>query len=109
MAVVSVFALQYCHTNKKIASAMPVKHSMTYITDVKPLLQTNCTPCHFPPKGFKKPLDTYSAASAAIDDMIARIKLNPTDRGFMPFKHPKLSESVIHVFEQWKADGLLEK
>jgi len=27
----------------------------------------------------------------------------------MPFKHPKLSDSTINVFAEWKKDGLLEK
>jgi hypothetical protein len=41
--------------------------------------------------------------------MLTRINLNPGDRGFMPFKHPKLSDNTINVFAQWKKDGLLEK
>ena len=41
--------------------------------------------------------------------MIRRIELNPTDKGFMPFrKTEKLSDSTIAVFKQWKADGMLE-
>jgi hypothetical protein len=75
----------------------------------KPLIVANCSPCHIPPKGFKKALDTYDAAKTNIDDMLTRINLNPGDRGFMPFKHPKLSDSTINVFAQWKKDGLLEK
>ena len=82
---------------------------MTYAANVQPLLVANCSPCHFPPKGNKKPLDTYEAVSKNIDDMISRVSRNPGDKGFMPFKHPKLSDSTINVLVQWKTDGLLEK
>ena len=40
--------------------------------------------------------------------MPARIKLNPGDKGFMPFKHAKLSEAEITVFEKWVKEGLTE-
>ena len=82
---------------------------VTYAGSIQTLLVNNCSPCHFPPRGNKKPLDTYAAASANIDDVIKRISLNPTDRGFMPFKHSKLPDSTIQAFVQWKKDGLLEK
>jgi hypothetical protein len=54
-------------------------------------------------------LHTYATAKTNIDEMITRIQLNPGDKGFMPFKHPKLPDSTIQVFVKWKADGLLEK
>jgi hypothetical protein len=45
-----------------------------------------------------------------IDEIIRRIELNPTDKGFMPFKKTaKLNDSTINVFKKWKADGMLEK
>ena len=98
---------QFCSTTKQ-ASKAPEKQ-VTYTADVQPLIQNNCSPCHIPPKGNKEALNTYETAKANIDESIKRIQLNPTDRGFMPFKHPKLSDSTINVFVKWKADGLLEK
>ncbi|MES1218310.1 MAG: hypothetical protein ABUT20_22580, partial [Bacteroidota bacterium] len=69
-----------------------------------------CSPCHIPAKGGnKKPYDNYANVSKDIDAMIQRIQLNPTDKGFMPFKGKKLSDSTIAIFQKWKADGLLEK
>jgi hypothetical protein len=41
--------------------------------------------------------------------MIARIQRQPDEKGFMPFKHQKLSDSTIMVFVNWKKDGLLEQ
>jgi len=100
---------QYCTSSKKSVSTTPAVASVTYVGNIQPAIIANCSPCHIPPKGFKKALDTYDAAKANVDDMITRIKLNPGDKGFMPFKHPKLSDSVINVFVQWKAGGLAEK
>jgi hypothetical protein len=97
--------LQFCSSSKNAAKK---HHQFTYTADIQPLLVANCSPCHFPPKGNKKPLDTYAAATANIDDVIARIQKNPGDKGFMPFKHPKLSDSTINAFVQWKTDGLRE-
>jgi hypothetical protein len=46
----------------------------------------NCTPVIFHQKGNKKPYDNYANVKADIDEMLRRIQLNPTDKGFMPFK-----------------------
>ena len=47
--------------------------------------------------------------SALLLYFLKSIQLNPGEKGFMPFKHPKLSDSTINVFVKWKEDGLLEK
>ncbi len=115
--LIAAIALQFCTSPKKTQVApvtptvpvAPVVVKVNYETDVKSLLVTKCTPCHFPPDGRKEPLNSYASATKNIDDIIARIKQEPGTHGFMPARKPKLSDSVIHVFEQWKADGLLEK
>src|SRR5437868_10986189 len=104
--ILATCALQFCHTAKKAAAAhIPV----TYAADIQPIISSNCSPCHIPPRGNKLALNTYDAAKMHIDDIYQRINMNPGDKGFMPFKHPKLSDSLIHVFAQWRTDGLLEK
>jgi len=106
LAIIAL-TVSYCNASKKAAKA-PVK--MTFNTNVKTAVETYCSPCHIPSKGGNKgALDTYADMSKHIDDVIRRIQLNPTDRGFMPFKKPKLSDSAINVFKQWKTDGMLEK
>jgi uncharacterized membrane protein len=108
LIMTSIF-FSYCHSSKK-AMANKVAPKLNYETNVQMLVATKCTPCHFPAKGGnKKPLDTYAAVQENIDDILRRIQLNPTDRGFMPFKNAKLSDSAIAVFTQWKADGMLQK
>lgn len=105
---IAIFIFSNCHGPKKLAVVPPPK--MTYATNIDTLIAANCTPCHIPAKGGnKKPLDTYIAVQTNIDEMIRRIELNPGDKGFMPFKHGKLSDSTIAIFRQWKTDGMLEK
>lgn len=108
--LVSSILLYNCHSSKKImAATQPAAPKITYAANIQDLVATNCSPCHIPAKGgFKKPLDTYAAASANIDEMLSRIQLNPDDKGFMPFKHAKLSDSTIALFKAWKANGVSE-
>jgi hypothetical protein len=104
----TVFLISNCHTAKKASTStttttMP---TITYEANMQSLVSTTCSPCHFPAKGGnKKAFDSYDALKANIDSMIARIELNPGDKGFMPFKRPKLSDSTINVFKQWRDQG----
>lgn len=104
IAVGTVF--QFCSSARQ--AQKPVE-KVTYTANVQTLIQNHCSPCHIPPKGNKEALHTYETAKANIDESIKRIQLNPGEKGFMPFKHPKLSDSTINVFVKWKEDGLLEK
>ncbi len=101
--------LVYCSSTKKAAAPAPAVHLLSYETDVKSLIESKCTPCHLPAKGGNKaPFDTYERTKDFIDPILTRIQLNPGEKGFMPMKHPKLSDSAINVFKQWKTDGLLK-
>ena len=99
---------QFCSSTKKSGNAVIILKT-TYTADVQAIIIANCSPCHIPPKGFKKALDTYDAAKSNIDEMISRIQKQPDEKGFMPFKHDKLADSTIMVFVNWKNDGHLEK
>lgn len=96
-----------CNSAKKAAATPPA--ALTYETNVKTVIMSNCAPCHVPSKGGKvKSYESFANTKADIDDILRRIQLNPDQKGFMPFKHPKLSDSTIAIFKQWKADGMLE-
>jgi hypothetical protein len=101
-----IVLFQYCSPSKK-AQKEPVK--TTFESNVLPVISSNCSPCHVPPNGKSGILATYDAAKSHIDEIITRIQKNPGEKGFMPFKHNKLSDSTIQVFVQWKSDGLIEK
>ncbi|MEO7291940.1 MAG: hypothetical protein ABIW34_02470 [Ginsengibacter sp.] len=98
-------ALQFCSSSKNATKDIPM---ISYTTNVQPLILANCSPCHIPPKGRIKALDTYASAMSNIDSIITRVNKNPNEKGFMPFKHPKLADSTINVLVQWKKDGLRE-
>jgi hypothetical protein len=105
--VLAVIVFAAC--NKKASPAKTVA-ATTFNTDVHQLITAKCSPCHIPSKGGRKAdLDNYGGAFKYATDMVRRIELNPTDRGFMPFKNPKLSPEEIAVFKKWVADGAPEK
>ena len=113
----AVIVLSNCHTQKKSTTSTtttptntaPSTAKVAYAANVKSVVETNCSPCHFPAKGGnKKPLDSYDNLKGSIDDVIRRVQLNPTDMGFMPFKHSKLSDSTIAILTQWRDAGMPE-
>jgi hypothetical protein len=105
--VLAVLILANCNPSKKVAATPPPK--INYENNVKAVVMANCTPCHIPANGGnKRPYDNVANLKSDIDEIIHRISLQPNERGFMPFKHARLSDSTINVFKQWKADGLLE-
>jgi hypothetical protein len=107
LITITVFAA--C-SKKNNASKVPKVIPTTYTTDVLPLIQAKCTPCHLPSKGgFKANFENYEGAKKYGTYMLARVQLNPGDRGFMPFKHEKLSAEEIVVLKKWVDQGLLEK
>lgn len=80
--------------------------TVTYAGNVKALVQSKCTPCHIPADGGRKAsLDNYDAVKNAIADIILRVELAPTERGFMPFKRPALSTEEINLLKAWKDGG----
>jgi hypothetical protein len=105
-AVLFALAFQFCsggNTAQKTA-----RSKVTYDGSIKPLMQSNCTPCHFPPDGNKKAYNNYTAVKSDIEEILSRIQKNPGEKGFMPSRHVKLSDSTITVFKQWKTNGLTE-
>ena len=96
-------------SKKSNAGKSKVKYT-TYTTDVMPLIQAKCTPCHLPSAGGNKAnFEGYETAKKFSAEMLDRIVLQPGQRGFMPMKHEKLAEAEIAVFKKWVNDGLLEK
>lgn len=82
---------------KKLAAQVAL-----YETSVKPLIAAKCAPCHFPAEGGKKKaLDNYDSVKVAAVDIVHRVELNPGEKGYMPFKKPKLSAEEIAVFKKW--------
>ena len=101
LSICALAVLQNCNSSKKATKKATV---VSFDKDVMPIMQARCTPCHFPPDGRKKPLNTYDAVKTNIDDIISRVKLPSTDKRFMPWqgKKPALSDSMINVLVEWQ-------
>jgi mono/diheme cytochrome c family protein len=110
----SAAVLLNCNPAKKVAATQTeptaeVKPKFSYTSGFKEVLAANCAPCHFPDKGGnKKAYDNYANVKADIAEMIRRIELKPEEKGFMPFKRPKLSDSTIALFKLWREGGMTE-
>ncbi len=91
--------------------ASPAKNKLTtYTTDIAPLMQAKCSPCHLPSKGGNKDnFENYENAKKHGAEMLERVIKNPGERGFMPKMNPKLSEEEISVIRKWIDDGMQEK
>lgn len=100
---------EFCTSSKKATKTPPPPPKMTYQTNVQSIVMASCSPCHTGANARQKSLNTYDQVKANIDDIITRIQRNPNDRGFMPKNHPKLPDSTIQVFVQWKNNGLAER
>jgi uncharacterized membrane protein len=109
MAVLAV-GLSFCSSSKKAAkTAAAAPPKATYAATVAPVIAASCSPCHIAGKGNKKPFDNYANVKTDIDEILRRVNLNPTDKGFMPFKKTsKLAADTIAVFQKFKDDGALE-
>jgi hypothetical protein len=103
----TVVVFEFCNSSKKAQKTLK-SPEITYASNVQNIVATNCSPCHVGEGARQKRLDSYDAMKSNIDDIIRRVQLNPTDRGFMPFRHPKLPDSTIQVFVNWKNSGLTQ-
>jgi hypothetical protein len=99
--------LSFCTSSKKAQTANTAS-KVTYVANVQPIISGNCSPCHIPPQGNKKAYNSYVAVKSDIDEILSRIQKNPGEKGFMPMRHPKLSDSTILVLMNWKKGGMLE-
>jgi hypothetical protein len=109
VAVIFLFVIfQNCKSSKTSGFQAPT--ALSYHKDIVPMLQTSCTPCHFPPEGRKEPLNNYETVKNNISAVIERVKLSKDDPKFMPFKSkkPVLNDSLIAVLETWQKQNMPE-
>jgi mono/diheme cytochrome c family protein len=112
LLIVTAGLVQNC-SHPKTATQQPAPivtaaTGITYKGNIEPLMVANCSPCHMPPKGNKRPYNSYTAVKNDVDEILERIQKNPGERGFMPARHANLSDSTIQLVLQWKAAGLPE-
>ena len=81
---------------------------ITYNAHIKPLITVSCAPCHLASGYNPVKLDQYTVAKSKINNILDRVKREPTAAGFMPNGGTKLSADKIALLEKWFDDGLLE-
>lgn len=101
----------YCGGSKKAQASVaqvPVA-KVNFEDSLKPVIVAACSPCHTPGRGQLPSYLTAATTQKDIDDILQRIQLQPTERGFMPLKGHRLSDTAINLFKSWKADGFVVK
>ena len=76
LLLITVFLFQFCSSSKKAASP-----NVNYQTNIQPIIQSSCAPCHIAGKGNKKSLDNYLAARDNVEDILIRIQKLPRTKG----------------------------
>lgn len=85
---------------------------VTYESDVKSIIDTNCIACHNdPPVNFAPmPLLNFTQVKEAVDNRGLLDRVSSEDISFlMPAGGPRLPQATIDVILQWNTDGLLEQ
>jgi hypothetical protein len=83
----------------------------TYEKDVKPVLVTNCAPCHLAGSAVNSnKWDDYTQAKNKVLNILDRTQRVPGTQGFMPRNRTvAIPSSEIDKIKRWQVDGLLER
>jgi len=95
-------------TYEEISDNTPITETVSYKTDIQPIIEANCISCHSAvgPASYK-PFTNYNQVKTEIDNILDRIQRPNGDPQKMP-QGGSLSANQINIFKKWKADGLLE-
>ncbi|MFL9829801.1 hypothetical protein ABS764_02960 [Flavobacterium sp. ST-87] len=99
-----------CSSVRKNNSGYVDIKKISYSSDIKPLIENSCTPCHIPPQGKKEAFDSYEHVKENIDAIISRVRLPQDDRKFMPpvNKKPPLTDAQVAVLIEWQQQNMPE-
>ncbi|MDU8886429.1 hypothetical protein RXV94_09680 [Yeosuana sp. MJ-SS3] len=116
-SIITIFSIISCtnHSENDLLEPVPPDPDpelVTYIDDVKVIIDNNCIFCHNNPpvNGAPNSLTTYDKVKSAVENsnLINRISAQPGEAGFMPFGGTRLPQNLIDKIVQWETDGLLE-
>lgn len=91
---------------------IPIPEEVTFIADIKPIIDNNCIRCHANPplNGAPMPLITYENVKDAVENRNLIGRISSEDLAFMmPFGGPRLPQDLIDLIIQWNEDGLLNE
>ena len=112
LVILICFTIFRCANDSEddLIDVTPLPDLVTYVHDVKSIIDSNCISCHSDPPEAGVPISlvTYEQVEHAIinHNLIGRI--TGTSGPLMPQGGPKLPQNLIDIIIQWQADGLLE-
>ncbi|MEZ4796204.1 MAG: hypothetical protein R2785_03440 [Flavobacteriaceae bacterium] len=99
-------------SEEDLIESTPLEDVVTYVDDVKSIMDNNCIFCHSnpPENGAPMPLLTYEQVKEAVENRDLINRISTEDLAFvMPFGGPRLPQNLIDVVIKWQTDGLLEE
>ncbi len=105
---VAFLSVKSCNEKEKPQVISPAD-KVTYERDIKQILATSCTPCHFPGGISPYKLENYEAVKYKISIIIDRVNKDHGAKKFMPKDGTKLSPETIAILRKWISDGTLER
>ena len=111
LALLILLSCTHASENDLIEDTVP-NISITYNTDIKPIIDNNCITCHNNPpiNGAPMPLLTYNQVKEAVENRNLINRISTNDLGFvMPLGGPRLPQNLIDLVLQWETDGLAEE
>ena len=112
LIAITLFSLFSCSNDSESDLTIPTPILVKYTSDVRPIIQANCIPCHTDPpvNGAPMRLTTYDDVKYAINNrgLLDRISRPQGAPGMMPNGGTRLPQSSIDLITKWKTDGFVE-
>lgn len=101
-------------TTDSVSDLSPIEtiDEVSYLRDVKPIIDSKCNNCHGNPPTFGAPSSytTYENVRTAVlnQGLIDRITRPENTSGAMPLGGPRLSQNEINIIIQWSEEGFAQ-
>ena len=101
-------------TTDSVSDLSPIEtiNEVSYLRDVKPIIDSKCNNCHGNPPTFGAPSSytTYENVRTAVlnQGLIDRITRPENTAGAMPLGGPRLSQNEINIIIQWSEEGFAQ-
>ena len=100
----SVVFMASCQSNT-IAEISPIVTNPTYVANIKPIFDSQCTSCHSNGDRFPD-LTTYAKVRDAVENGNVLCRINGSCGGIMP-QSGKMSQVVLDEITTWKNLGYI--
>jgi len=97
-------------SEEDLIDSTPLPGLVTYVDDVKLIIDNNCINCHSDPPVNSAPISlvNYTQVKDAVQNHNLIGRIDGSSPPLMPQGGPKLPQNLIDIINQWEADGLPE-